>query len=403
MKLVYYLASDVASTAGFRHIGVLCNVCGAQVNGTRYRDVNEVDFDLCRLCYEAGRYDPTHVMEVIDIPLPLGKSPLWYLHPWNIPSIKIDPSLFDHVPEDIMENFDDLEIISTNSYDRIYAIYKFFLTIADIELDDRAFKKFNTKLKYALSLERLKEYIEPRLAKKTPYDFSVEAIALLADRQNRAMITFEDFYITMQDTYEVYDTRFRSNQSKNHHMLNRFMENLCRVLENMFNHPETNRIFRRRELLSFIKGTYVIFKSRLLDKDNNQELKALSNLEFFSSVQRPIGVALSQQLENDNPLSIMQTSSNLKKRAKLGINDIRRDKDAANPREQQPYGTNQLSKEVLSSLNGLDEFFEEVLSYIEVYLLKDEELDMPIDEISPSIKIFLQQLVSSVLTGTIQT
>ncbi|KAK5130786.1 hypothetical protein LTR08_001676 [Meristemomyces frigidus] len=82
--LLYYIAEEDARRKAYEHRGILCNECGEQIRGLRWKCINCRSFDLCSTC-EGGQpvHPKTHIFAKIKVPLPILfqpgiESPLWY-------------------------------------------------------------------------------------------------------------------------------------------------------------------------------------------------------------------------------------------------------------------------------------------------------------------------------------
>eukprot|EP00742_Colponemidia_sp_Colp-10_P007630 GILJ01008224.1.p1 GENE.GILJ01008224.1~~GILJ01008224.1.p1 ORF type:complete len:2318 (+),score=345.48 GILJ01008224.1:234-6956(+) len=66
---IFLSPAENIEAARSEHTNIFCNSCGAYpIVGTRYKDMNALDFDICETCEAAGLYDPTHTFMKIRLP-----------------------------------------------------------------------------------------------------------------------------------------------------------------------------------------------------------------------------------------------------------------------------------------------------------------------------------------------
>jgi len=70
LTLLYSIAEDQARKEGYIHRSIICNNCGEQIQGFRYKCTNCVDYDLCETCEALGVHYITHVFLKIRISIP---------------------------------------------------------------------------------------------------------------------------------------------------------------------------------------------------------------------------------------------------------------------------------------------------------------------------------------------
>jgi len=81
LTLLYSIAEDQARKEGYIHRSIICNNCGEQIQGFRYKCTNCVDYDLCETCEALGVHYITHVFLKIRISIPPLANPRTALLP----------------------------------------------------------------------------------------------------------------------------------------------------------------------------------------------------------------------------------------------------------------------------------------------------------------------------------
>ena len=75
LHLLYRIAEDQSTRAGYVHRGINCNSCNQlPIRGIRFRCANCPDYDLCEQCEANEQHPKTHVFLKIKIPIPFLSS-----------------------------------------------------------------------------------------------------------------------------------------------------------------------------------------------------------------------------------------------------------------------------------------------------------------------------------------